>query len=157
MPDRTIAEKFMSATRELKPVVIWLSGRPGQGKTTLARILECSGMTVFKTDEWLNNLPSWCPDAAVAQKITEFGPGAIGECVDHHCLPEFDRSDDFAKWFLDPNHGFTPGRFITLIEGYMHSKIQLSVVRKLEAEGTRVWMAINIRDLETFATKSNWR
>ena len=157
MSDREIAANLVSAVRELSSSVLWWSGNSGRGKTAISTVFEAVGIYVFRTDKWILNADRWCSDATVVEKVQNWGRGNIGTSINHFATVEDDKLDVFVEGFFHSEYGFRPAPKLSMIEGYMHWKMQKPIIDRLEQRGHRVWLATTPSDLEKFHQLETWR
>ena len=138
--------------------ILWVSGKPGDGKSTLAKqIAESLGLQPFKTDHFVSTLHTWCPDPYIARLSQEYGTTRIGQLLDR--LHKEDRAADIEKLMLDEKNGFVATGPLSIIEGYMPLNVQRRIAKALETHGLRVWIAMRRQHLGSFTRDRNlnWR
>jgi hypothetical protein len=139
----------------LQPMVLWISGQPGDGKSELGVQLERRGVPLFLTDYFVMALPDWCEDAFIVGHYNECGVNAVDAFLDR--MVEQQRAAAMAKLFLDPERGFRPAGPLSVIEGYMPLEIQRRVMAELEASGCYVWVVMRPAQLDVVRLPGNWR
>ncbi len=145
---------------KVKPVVLWISGQPGEGKSTLS--LWVRGLAEserYTTDSFVCSLPKRWPGNPIAEAASEFTPDRIGVFLDR--MVKNGKGPEIAELLCDPENGFSPDASagaISIIEGYMPLAIQKQVMQSLECSGFRVWVAASRQQFEdVLKIPENWR
>ena len=134
--------------------ILWLSGRPRQGKTPFAKTFREKGIGVFSTDDFIAQLHEWCDDPDVQARAKQ-GHTKIGRFL--RKMVKRKKADFIAGVFLQPPHGFSPDGPLCVIEGYMPLTIQCRIAGTLEGLGHFVWYAMRDKQLRTFLKRQDWK
>ena len=124
--------------RVMEPVVVYISGKPGDGKSTIGKLVDEKQIPVFHTDVFFNNLKKSCPSI-------------LRQIVDEHDL--IDDIDMFLNEVVEKNQviflmrmllnkwdeWFNPTDFISVIEGYLPNHMSKLLLHGLKEKGYRVW------------------
>jgi hypothetical protein len=128
------------ARREPFQTVLWISGESGYGKSHLAALLEGLSASVFDTDQFVTDLPQWCPDPDVAHKAAASCPRDIGGFFDAMVAEK--KAAYLAQLLLDPEHGIRVPSDLLVVVGYLPLVIQHRVIAALETRGVFVWVTM---------------
>jgi hypothetical protein len=139
-------------TNKVKPVVIWISGAPGHGKSSLSKLLP---QKPFSTDRFVVALPKWCEDVKLCEVWERHGSRRIGEFLDWSTTHGY--SSYIAGKMLDESCGFVPNETLSVIEGYTPVVIQNKVAAALEVQGCIVWFAMRFDQYNIIKGVRNWR
>ena len=141
--------------------VLWISGPPDSGKTTLRKLLTESRPRgpVFSTDRFVCQLHEWCPNETIGRLAQEHSPRRIGRFWD---MMSTKYPDEAVELLLDEQRGvrgiLNKKAIVYVIEGYVTRSIQSKVMQILETEnGCYVWVVARSPVLDRMSGRQNWR
>lgn len=138
----------------LSPIVIWVSGRGAEGKSTVGELLGKRRIPLFDIDEFVLRLHRWYDDPYLYEKMVEFLPMRIG-CFLRQLVDE-GKQELLLELFFNPQHGFQSKSPICAIVGYMPYPLQRRIVAELEARGAYVWLAARPEQLDFVMQNGKW-
>jgi broad-specificity NMP kinase len=128
-------EIMRTLVNEIKPVVIYISGNPHDGKSTVSYLIENKQIYTFHTDEFFTKLKNSCPKS-------------IQHLVNKHNL--IDDIGIFLNKVLKENQvkelmtmlldTFNPIDSISVIEGYLPNHMREVLLYDLRERGFYVWI-----------------
>jgi hypothetical protein len=142
-------------------IIIWISGCPGDGKTTISKEL-CSPnagfgplINTFRTDHFICDIDLWCDEGLLLDKWQMYGNRRIGEFIDW-CV-SWRWGDYIAERLYQAIIMACNNEDILVVEGYMHYDIQCAVMRLLEQTNYRVWISLRENTFTKVSNGLNWR
>ena len=139
---------------EIEPIVLWISGKGGLGKSIFGQQLKSKQIPVFESDKFIIELEDWCQDIPLVGDYCEFAQEKIGCWL--NLIVERGLADRFVELFFNQEHGFRVHAPICVIEGFMPYSLQLQIVKRIESAGCRVWIASGLEQLERLGKGQDW-